>query len=310
MSSGGQTADSLEEFGTWELPRLVGILTVCGYPRDEATHVVRKAVARAISGGLEGGRDAPSLLAEQVLLDARPPKTARPPVDALDRALAPLGWEERLATVISVVPGTSRLGPGRPDEVAASLGARVADAPASVDDTRPRLTDLITDAVAAHAGTPEPGLVDQARRAARRMRLRLAVVVVVIVAVLLALGIAVAARAGSTEVDHSDAPEDFPITQWVAVLRNGATPAELAAEARQLEPAAGVYVFTDRWSCYEGFPAGTATADGWFLGLAANDRGVIDDIVTSIGRTPLVEALVRQVCVQPPPSGGPVVVQP
>jgi hypothetical protein len=310
MTSGGQTDDSLEHFGTWELPRLVGVLTVCGYSQDEASRLVRKGVRRAISGGLEGGRDAPSLLAEQILIGAHAPKSTRPPVDALDRALAPLGWEERLATVISVVPGTSRLGPGRPDEVAAATGARVADGPTSADDARPLLADVITDAVAAHAGTPEPGLVDEARRAARRMRLRLAVIAVVVVAALLALGIAVAARAGSTEADQSSAPEDFPITQWVAVLRNGDAPADLAAEARQLEPAAGVYVFTDQWSCYEGFPAGTETGDGWFLGLAANDRGVVDDIVKAIGRTPLVEALVRQVCVQPPPSGGPVVVQP
>jgi hypothetical protein len=64
---------------------------------------------------------------------------------------------------------------------------------------------------------------------------------------------------------------------------------------------AGVYVFVDRWACYEGFPPGSKpSSDDWFLGVAATDRAIVDGIVAELGRTPIVEAEVDQGCALPP----------
>jgi hypothetical protein len=96
----------------------------------------------------------------------------------------------------------------------------------------------------------------------------------------------------------------------VAVLREGPGPAPLAPEAFELGRVVGVYVFTDRWACYEGFPDASATQD-WFLGLAATERDVVDGLLAELDRTPLVAAEVQPVCVQPPPDDGvPVLVDP
>jgi len=91
------------------------------------------------------------------------------------------------------------------------------------------------------------------------------------------------------------------IRQWVAVLEVGPDARSLYASAADVGKVAGVYVFVDRWECYEGFPAGAhPTADGWFLGVAANDREVVDGIVAELRRTPIVEAEVEQGCALPP----------
>jgi len=63
---------------------------------------------------------------------------------------------------------------------------------------------------------------------------------------------------------------------------------------------AGVYVFVDRWACYDGFPPGVPRDRGdWFLGVGAADRSVVDGIVQRLARTPLAYAQVQQGCPLP-----------
>jgi hypothetical protein len=91
------------------------------------------------------------------------------------------------------------------------------------------------------------------------------------------------------------------IRQWVAVLAVGPDARSLYASAADVGKVAGVYVFVDRWACYEGFPAGSQpSGDEWFLGVAASERGTVDGIVTELARTPIVEAEVEQGCALPP----------
>ncbi len=90
------------------------------------------------------------------------------------------------------------------------------------------------------------------------------------------------------------------IRQWVAVLSVGPDARSLYASAADVSKVAGVYVFVDRWACYEGFPPGARPGtDEWFLGVAANERDVVDGILAELGRTPLVEAEVEQGCALP-----------
>lgn len=312
MTSGSQTGDGLEDFGAWRLPQAVGVLTLCGYEQADALRSVRRSFVKALSGGIEGGSAAARTVEHQLLLSASAPRSPRPPADGLERALAGLPWAERLATVVSIVPGLTQLGEGRPAEVAAAVGARVPGWAPPGEDTRPTLAEVVTAAVAARACPPQPGLLAEASAATKSQQRRVVLAAALVVVALVVALVVLASRAGSSDSTRGFVAEDFPITQWVAVLDTGPDPASLAPEARDLGRSVGVYVFTDRWSCYRGFPDGPPVADdGWFLGLAANDKAVVDDLLAQIGRAPLLEARVRQVCVQQPPDGGgPVVVDP
>jgi len=98
-----------------------------------------------------------------------------------------------------------------------------------------------------------------------------------------------------------DAQPVARIHQWVAVLDVGPDARSLYPAASDVGKVAGVYVFVDRWACYEGFPAGSQPSkDEWFLGVAAADRQTVDGIVAALGRTPIVEAQVEQGCALPP----------
>jgi hypothetical protein len=56
-------------------------------------------------------------------------------------------------------------------------------------------------------------------------------------------------------------------------------------------------VFTDRFGCYRGFPAGSSIdPDDWFLGVADVERDVVDELVRRLGAAPLVIARVDQGC--------------
>jgi hypothetical protein len=91
-----------------------------------------------------------------------------------------------------------------------------------------------------------------------------------------------------------------PIRQWVAVLGVGNSARDLYARAATVGEVAGVYVFVDRWACYSGFPPGTPKGEGgWFVGVAATDRSVVDGIVARLGQAPLAEAEVEQGCALP-----------
>lgn len=91
------------------------------------------------------------------------------------------------------------------------------------------------------------------------------------------------------------------IRQWVAVLSVGPDARSLYRAAAEVGKVAGVYVFVDRWACYEGFPPGSKpSGDEWFLGVAAPDRTTVDGIVAELGRAPIIEAEVDQGCALPP----------
>jgi hypothetical protein len=123
-----------------------------------------------------------------------------------------------------------------------------------------------------------------------------------VVAPLVVLALVVAAAVTSLWL-ASRRDDDRPaghIRQWVAVLSVGPDARSLYASAADVGKVAGVYVFVDRWACYEGFPSGARpSSDEWFLGVAANERDVVDGIVAQLGRTPIVEAEVEQGCALP-----------
>jgi hypothetical protein len=119
-------------------------------------------------------------------------------------------------------------------------------------------------------------------------------------AVLIAVVVA-AAVTGSWLAGGGDGAGAGRIRQWVAVLSVGPDARSLYPAATDVGKIAGVYVFVDRWACYSGFPAGARpSGDEWFLGVAANDRSVVDGIVAELGRAPIVEAKVEQGCALPP----------
>ena len=129
----------------------------------------------------------------------------------------------------------------------------------------------------------------------QRERTRPILAVLAVVAVVAVVAAVVASRAGTRHDRGAGA-----ITEWVAVLDVGSTFADLAPGAGAIAPVAGVNALIDRWACYTGFPAGAPRARGdWFLGVADTDRGVVDDIVTRLGRPVLTEALVQQGCPAP-----------
>ncbi len=115
--------------------------------------------------------------------------------------------------------------------------------------------------------------------------------------------LALVAAAGALLTARLEGGDNQPverIRQWVAVLQVGPDAPSLYASAGDVGKVAGVYVFVDRWACYEGFPAGVrGSGDEWLLGIAARDRDIVDGIVAELGRTPLVEAEVVQGCAPP-----------
>jgi hypothetical protein len=136
--------------------------------------------------------------------------------------------------------------------------------------------------------------VAQANQTQRRIWL---VAAAVLVAVVVAAAVFGSWLAGGGD----DAQPGNRIRQWVAVLDVGPDARSLYPAAADVGKVAGVYVFVDRWACYEGFPAVSPPAgDEWFLGVAATDRQTVDGIVAELGRTPLVEAEVEQGCALPP----------
>jgi hypothetical protein len=123
------------------------------------------------------------------------------------------------------------------------------------------------------------------------------VIAATVLVALVVLGALIGARVASR---RNDQPAGR-IHQWVAVLSVGPDARSLYPAAADVGKVAGVYVFVDRWACYEGFPDGAQpNGDQWFLGVAANERAVVDGIVAELGRAPIVEAEVEQGCALPP----------
>jgi len=289
------------------IPTTVGILVVCGLPPGEAAALVEREARGALLDGMLGGRDAPVEVATRALERSSPPSVAADPsATPVELAVRALPWAERVATVATPVLGRTRLGVGRPEEVADALGVRRPgwERPATPD--QPSVADLLAEAVERRTPPADPDLPDRLRRAEGRpsRAAALAVAGAALVALLVAIGLLVWSP-WSDATDDTKAPEDLRIRQWVAVLETGPTPASLAGKAAELGKVAGVNVFTDRWECYEGFPGGQVGSDAWFLGIASVDRATVDRLVVESGRQPMLEAEVFQTCVQPPPSGFP-----
>jgi hypothetical protein len=171
----------LGEFDSKELPRIVGVLTLCGWDREDATAYARKGATSAMRGGFVGGTDAARTIEEMLLLDAKPPHRARPPDGPLEAALANLPWEERIATVVTVVPGIRRLGPGKPEAVAGALGGEP-------------IEQAIAKAVAARAGSTDGHLMEEAEASyGRQRKVLLGVAVAIVLILIVLLGVVIAA---------------------------------------------------------------------------------------------------------------------
>jgi hypothetical protein len=172
---------------------MVGVLVVCGYDPDEALETTRRAIQKAVTGGWESGSAAGWALVESTLLGARAPKKARKPEQPLEHVLEALSFSDRMATVLPIVPGIPRAGPGRPEQVAEAVGAQPPRWDTVAVPGRPSLSDVVKEAVQKRACPPEPDLVAEARAAARRQRV---VMVVVGVAAIIVLGLLIAALFG------------------------------------------------------------------------------------------------------------------
>lgn len=306
MTDRGHPADDARALGTTTYPQLTGALVLCGWEPEAAAAFVRGRIARAVHEGLAGGSAAHRLLVDEVLEHAPAPPAPRPAADEVEAALADLAWTDRLATVAVTVFGSRHLGDGKPAEVAAALGVS-ADPWAPPEPGGTDLVSVLRAAVDDRAPAPDPDMLERLQaETARRNRWIALAVTVVLVAILVVAIVAASAMARDRRRDTAEPPvvtADYAITQWVAVLDTGPTPASLAAAARQLGRIVGVHVFTDRWACYEGFAEG-GVGDGlpWFLGIGAVEREVVDRLVVDAGVDVLIEAQVRQVCVQPPPT--------
>jgi hypothetical protein len=209
--------------------------------------------------------------------------------DVVAAAVAGLPWRERLATLAHLGLDDDTLGRGRPDVVAAAVGG---------DDSA--AAEAVAEAIEAAAPAPDPGLLPRLQREVRRRQHWSAAIAVAAVVV---IGIVVVLLVRRDSGQGAGATPPAQITQWVAVLDVGPDAFALYPEVREVGQVAGVYVFTDRWDCYEGFPGREVTEqDDWFLGIGAQEKAVVDDLVQRLGRTPSVEARVRQTCVSPAPD--------
>lgn len=307
------TADAIDAAATADArdaPRAMALLVMCGYEPAAAAGQVRRTLVGMVRDGLVGGSALGTELVVTALASAPAPVPARPPDGPVEAALDTLTWDDRRATVATVLLGTNRLGPGQPDQLAILLGARVPDWGPVADPDTPSLPDLLDAAAARRNPGPQPGMLAAARRAAARRIRRLVLLVAALLALLaLAAGAITLVIAGGDERAGAPTAGSPRIIQWVAVLDTGPTVGSLAGQARALGPAVGPHVFTDRWACYTGFPA-NAVDDEWFLGIAANDRPLVDELVARTGRQPSVVARVSQVCLQAPPAGDGITVVP
>jgi hypothetical protein len=292
-------------------PTTVGVLVVAGLPEHEASAHVERELVRGVRGGMVGGTELGRELALAALERAPAPTGAQapgPPPTAVEDAVRTLPWPERVATVAAAVFGpTTRLGPGHPEVVASAVGARVPSWAEPADPAQPSVVDLLAAAVEQRAPDPDPGLAGRLERVAgspARPRTLLVAALVALAVLAIVAGFALwQPWAGESSGSRSD--DGMRIRQWVAVLDTGPSPASLAGQAADLGRVVGVYVFTDRWACYDGFPGGQLGDDPWFLGIGAVDRATVEELVEEAGREPLLLSEVFQTCVLPPPSDFP-----
>jgi hypothetical protein len=280
VADGTPAAVDFADFGRLVYPRLVGTLVLCGMAPDAAVAHVQAIVRRETREGLDGGTEATRLVVQRSLETATPPPVSRAPADAVEEALAPLVWSERLATVGRIALG----------DMAATV--RKLPAPVALD----ALDDgQVRAAVDARGPAPDPELRARLRSHSVRRVLKVAIPVLLVVLVVIIVFTVLAARSpGRSESDR--------ITEWVAVLDVGPDARSLYARAADVGKVAGVYVFVDRWACYDGFSAAAPRDRGdWFLAVGAPDRSVVEGIVQQLGRTPLTVARVEQGCAPPPP---------
>jgi hypothetical protein len=292
----GQTDDAWRSFGHWHYPRLIGVLMLCGHAEAHAEREVQAVAERHVA---ERSIDPEALVAEALAATQPPARCPDPgPVGEvraerapLERAVADLAWDERLATVAGLALDDTSLGGGRPDRLASRLASHgvVVAGPAE-------LAGLVLEEVGRGSPDPAPDLRDRLLASRRHRRIRRALVAgaaAAAVAVLVGV-VAVVVRRG--EPANGQVAADG-IVQWVAVLDVGPDAFSLYPQVVAIGPAAGANVFTDRWACYQGFPDGTDPHRGeWFLALAAQDKAEFDALVARVGRTPLVEARVTGQC--------------
>lgn len=291
----------LTEWARRRRPLVLATLALAGVAPEPAARLVRRAARRWSDAEGHGEGDGRTEVERVVLADAAALPTGRVLLlgddadDALERALRQLSMPDRLATVAAVVLETApqqRPGVARLDELAAGLDAPRAHwvptshaGPATVED---RIRSAVHALVV--PDPPEPFL-----RSLRRPR-RWWRGAVVVGALAIALGV-VGAVAGRRSEDPAVAQGS---SQWVAVLGFAPGPFDLYPDAQAVGEVVGVYVFTDRWSCYAGWPALDAPAEAWFLGIAAPDRATLDGLVASVDRPVLAVAEVRATCLAPP----------
>jgi hypothetical protein len=153
------------DFGRLVYPRLVGTLVLCGMePATAVRHVVR-VVRRELNEGLGSGTAATRLVVQRALESAVPPPVTRECRDEVERALAPLPWRGRLATVSHAVLG--------PDAAAVrKLGP---------PDTGLVPPAVLVEAVDARAPAPVPDLLARVRRRTTHRWVRAVIIVIAVV---------------------------------------------------------------------------------------------------------------------------------
>jgi hypothetical protein len=199
----GQAGRDFNDFGMGVYPRLVGTLVLCGEDPASAAARVQKTVWRNVQGGLAGGREAGTLVVQEVLETARPPKPAREPSDPVEAAVAKLPWRNRLATVSHLA-----LGVDTPGAETHRLAGYLSLYPGSDE-----LVARISAAVDARAPAPDPDLIRRLGRHARNRRIRIGILAGLVVVALVVLVILLAGRAAGHQGGASTQPVSHSATR-------------------------------------------------------------------------------------------------
>ena len=87
-----------------------------------------------------------------------------------------------------------------------------------------------------------------------------------------------------------------PASVWIAGLRVAPDPNDLDAETQQVKDVVGPAIAVAPIACFGGLPAEYERSD-YVLGVVAESRGAVEDLLTTLGREALFVAEVTDLCV-------------
>lgn len=100
-------------------------------------------------------------------------------------------------------------------------------------------------------------------------------------------------------VDPAPAPSpqaSGPASIWIAGLRVAPDPNDLDAETQEVKDAVGPAIAVAPIACFGGAPVEYQRSD-YLLGVVAETRSAVEDLLRTLGREPLFVAEVMDLCV-------------